>query len=89
MHELNTRPKQTPHLQITSRLQATFEWQRVQRRTRHTTFEKLGFPGWPILLYLHIIVFGLLFYPEDGGSIFLRNICTHVPNCMSSHARRE
>jgi hypothetical protein len=25
MHELNTRPKQTPHLQITSRLQATFE----------------------------------------------------------------
>jgi hypothetical protein len=31
---------------------------------------------------------GLLFYPEDGGSTFLRNFSKRLPDYMMSHARR-
>jgi hypothetical protein len=31
---------------------------------------------------------GLLFYPEDGGSMFLRNVGDDPQNCMASHFRR-
>jgi hypothetical protein len=29
------------------------------------------------------------FYPEDGGSMFLRNIIHNLSSCTASHARRR
>jgi hypothetical protein len=43
----------------------------------------------PRCLLLASRLLGLLFDPDDGGDMFLRNVCKFLTDYTSSHPRRE
>jgi hypothetical protein len=36
-----------------------------------------------------LCLLGFFFYPEDGGSTVLRNVCKRLPDCTSLYSRRQ
>jgi hypothetical protein len=49
-------------------------------------------PNWPArspVSFLRFLITSLLFYPEDGGSLFLRNASTFVLDYMAPQPIRK